>query len=608
MGPELTVRQFQAVTTPAEDVLVLAGAGAGKTSTMVQRIAHLLAHGASASDLLVLTFTRKAASEMRDRIGTVLIEAGKDAGAHLREMKIGTFHAVALGMITADAEVLGYRGQLTIADEGDAFFLLERVAAGLGYLNASTHQWGPGLSAQTVLKARDDWYSTGTPVANDTAVGRILSEYRAQLYAMNVLDFGLILVELDRLLQMPDRAEAWRARIKHTLVDEMQDADEIQYNMHEQLRGGGTFFGVGDRRQSIYGFRGARPELMTEMHPDAQVIDLQECFRCGDVIVRGANRLIAFNRDRLSKPMIGATGRKGRVQTLEAAIGGVIEMIRVTHSDGFAWSDIAVLARNHGTLWALAGELREHDAPPPCRQVGEVFEIVKSPEFRAIQAMMRLAVNPGDDLALLRLVPMITDTTHEAIRAEAVAEECGHFDAWARLVDDFPRWAVEIRRGESAMTATMLVGSLIYKPDAFTDAGLDKERLPEVLKFWTDQCPGGTIGDALLWLAMADGQDDHNTDADVVTLCTIHAAKGLEWPVVIVADCNEGTFPSVHALAATLSPQERLEAIEEERRIFYVAVTRAAERLILHSRPPQPGTKSGAVFKPLSRFVNEFLA
>jgi len=328
---ELTDSQRQAVTTDSRDVLVIAGAGSGKTRVLTERIKHLLTNcGASASDMLVLTFTRKAAAEMQSRL---LATLGEGAERQLRGMLIGTFHSIALHILRAEGEVLGYNAKsITILDPDDADLLLKQCCSDLGYLHGK--KW-KGVTWKAVQAAREGRYHIGVacPEGASDPIRRILAEYDRQMFALNVMDFGKILSECHRLLhEHPEVLERWRQRIKHVLVDELQDTDEVQYRLHGFFAPPATFFGVGDRRQSIYGFRGSRPDLMTEQHPDAEIIDLRECFRCGDRIIKAANSLIGHNDDTLAQPMIGATGRIGDVVPMPGRSANISEIIGEEHT------------------------------------------------------------------------------------------------------------------------------------------------------------------------------------------------------------------------------------------------------------------------------------
>ena len=561
---QLTTSQLRAVTTDSRDVLVIAPAGSGKTRVVVERIAHLLTvRGVKPWEILCLTFTRRAAGEMRERLLQRLRDqVDGDPVSVVAKMLCGTFHSVALTLLTDHGSRIGYES-LTVITEDDSEFLLQAVCQDFGYCRGK--KWREGLSAIKVRAALDRTYTSG--VEPGVECERIIvREYKARLYSMQCLDFGSILLECRRLFsECPDVLATYRKQIKHVLVDELQDSDAVQFSMHDWFAPPATFFGVGDRRQSVYGFRGARPDLMRERHPDAEVIDLRECWRCGDSIVAAANRLIAHNGDTLAQPMIGATDRAGIVREITGRSADVAAMVRVLGSEGYAWSDIAVLARRHSTLERLADAMVE--AGIPHHRVGAGADICKGGPFLELHAALRLCINPRDRMAELRLKRMPE-----------------------------PRRDVFIATIRSAiLSGDGNVNATDVGPAACDIMG---RVTPEVV-WWQEHCPDTHIADALRWYAIMDAQDDLPR-GNVVTLATIHAAKGLEWPAVIVANCLEGELPGSRAIREP-------GGVEEERRVMYVAETRAAETLLLHWRRPEDQSPDGRIQEP-SRFLGECMA
>lgn len=253
----LTDRQRSAVEATEREVLVIAGAGSGKTRVLTERVRWLLDHGASPSDLLVLTFTRAAAGELRDRL------EGVDTAGIL----LGTFHSIALTILRSDGDKLGYDvDTLTVVDPDDADLLLKQVCQDLGYLDGKT--WRQGLSWKAVAKCREAFYSGTWARSGDTLDVRetnIIACYHMRLHDLNSLDFGLILTECHKLLEsFPDVLERWRGRIKHVLVDECQDSSRLEFSLYDMFCPPAHLFMVGDLRQTLYRFRGAAPELVIE--------------------------------------------------------------------------------------------------------------------------------------------------------------------------------------------------------------------------------------------------------------------------------------------------------------------------------------------------------
>lgn len=602
---DLTDSQREAVESDARVILVLAGAGSGKTRVLIHRIAHLLKHGASISDFLVLTFTRKAAAEMKSRL-RALLGTGPTGRDPIAGLLIGTFHSIALRILRSDGGKLGYNPRtLTIATQEDADELLRITCLDLGYARyvtkAATRKltWpNPHLSWETVRRFREHWYTTGRPgdfgKKPADVLMRILREYRSRLRHHNALDFGSILLECRRLLkEWPEVLQRWRDRIKHVIVDEMQDTDEVQHDLHEFFAPPATLFAVGDGEQSVYGFRGARPDLMTSKHPGARIIALRECFRSTPSIVDAANNIISWNpASSFSVRMIPVRDEKpwGIGYACES-FDQLATRIRDTHDmSRFRWKDIAVLARTHGTLQIIEHALIEADVP--VHRVGAAFGICQSDEFLQVHACMRLSINRRDDLAFMWVRKELgVDKSYAALRGHAATlgvsllgalqptNDLGH-----KLKDD------TVDLSKMKMTEWL---------DHFSHTFGAMSEMIEVEDFWRDQCAEMTVQDAHYWFAFHEAQDD-SADGDEVTLCTGHVAKGLEWPVVYVAEMNEGAFPT----ARCTTPAE----FEEERRLAYVEATRAEVLLCLHHLPP--GTLVDKGFGPnpagkVSRFVYE---
>lgn len=585
----LTPDQNRAVQTDSRDVLVIAGAGSGKTRVLSLRVVELLTtHGRSASDLMVLTFTRKAAGEIRERVSNALRErTGEDPERALAGMWLGTFHSVALRILRAHGHLLGYDPEtMSVIDADDADMVLESVARDLGYLKGKT--WRKGLSGKTLRKWLEMAYTcVGPHLDADTRLvcDRIIHAYHDRLYGMNALDFGLLLRRsLDLVEKFPEVRATIASRIRDVLVDELQDSDEVQFTLHDKFRDA-TFFGVGDTRQTIYGFRQARPDLMRSQHPTADVIGLRECFRCGDAIVSAANALIAHNGDALAEPMIGKTGQSGLVELVPGRSADVATAIQDRHDTiGYAWGDMAVVCRSHRECKRLAVVFGE--AGIPHHRVGSGFDICETPEFKAVLAAMRLVVNGRDELAFIRLWGWIDRPGSFAatIRSYAAEHNCGFFRAIIET-GDHP-WLADY----SPTCSPVALAS-----DAGTELNLAAARRLYIRDFWAYHCSTMTIKDALEWYAQRDSQDDL-VAGNRVTISTIHAAKGLEWPLVLIANCNQGTLPSSQSLKAG--------TVEEERRLMYVGMTRAIERLMIHYRRPCDQGEGRKISDP-SMFISE---
>lgn len=538
----LNPEQAAAVTTRARDALVIAGAGSGKTRVMVQRVARLIRdRGMSPLSIMVLTFTRRAAGEIISRLKDECELSDSD----LAPMLVGTFHSVAYRMLRAHGAAIGYNSAPTVVSPQETEDVLRNVGDDLGFRRRG--KWLRALSDSGVRSDLERVYFGAAPKNADAAA--IIREYHDRMRVWRCLDFGMILMECGRMFrEAPFVLMAFRKQVLAVMVDELQDADESQHVMHAWFSPPAEFFGVGDRRQTIYRFRGARPDLMTTRHPGAEVIDLTACFRCGDDIVSAANRLIAHNGGDTERPMVGHTGRRGRLELFGGGPPAIANQLLSWRGLGYRWGDMAVLARRHDTLKRIDDCLRDgHQTSIPFHRVGTGESLFGSRSFRILEARLWLSVNPKDWIAA------------EVLRA-AKAQ---------------PRVACE--------GATL--GQAV--------AELSDDPLSPQAAYWTERFPANThVADALAAHAMRDAHDDL-PPGDAVTLATIHAAKGLEWPCVIIAACEDGELPSALAL-------REFGGVEDERRLMYVAMTRAKERLTLHC-----GSGFGDGDRRPSRFIGE---
>lgn len=537
--------------------------------------------------MLILTFTRRAARELKDRLAAELGDPHAMDGAFC-----STFHSVCFRILRQSGDALGYiADKLSIITPQESDALLEQVIRDLGLSKVSMK------AARSALEAR----YTGRTEPGDLNLRSILDTYRRRLFDFNCLDFGSCLSEVNRLFrEHPEILKAYRERIKFVFVDEVQDSDEVQFNLHDWFSPPAAFFAVGDRRQSIYNFRGARPDLMTSRHPDAEIIDLRENFRSGTAIVDAANAVIAHNGDTLARPMLGILARQGKVTTLDGRTDDILRFVRTLHdSHGFAWGDIAVLARSHRTLVTI--EQRMAEARIPAYRVGKRFDVMETPEFRTLLAAAKLILNPTDNFAYFILSIGLGHTgIYSLVREQAARKHISHWEARRFDTTLPPRHNVEmmvasIDGPEEMATLDAKVAFTNIALELFRD-GDQRNAVREAVR----RAPVDTMEGLIEFFSMAN-RDAENEDAggDVVTLLTAHAAKGLEWPAVIVCELNEGGFPNSHAVRGGD------EAIREERRLFYVAATRAKEVLGLHARMTPDDFGAGREIKPVSRFIGE---
>jgi len=620
MEMELTPQQKFAVETQSPNVLVVAGAGSGKTRVLTAHIGHLLEHGADPSSILTFTFTRKAANEMKTLVAELVGERTTNS------MLIGTFHSIALIILERHAKLLGYRPGITVFTDADQWTVLESVGRDLGYMNgrkwtafakkdvkyaleiSNAHKWCAGIAAtfppDYIAEALAASSSMKLTVAD--ALGKLIHGYRNRLFENNAVDFGMILSECQRLFaEREDILRSYQNTFAHVMVDEYQDTDLTQYNLHNWLSPPAHLFAVGDIDQCVYSWRSAHPELMLNLkdaRPDLEVIKLEDCFRCGPSIVAAANTLIEHNKDRISRTLKSCVDFQSQVSAEPGRSEDVANMVKVAQKDGgFDWGDIAVLGRSHRTLKRLETVFKEQDVP--CVRIGALSDVCETDAFRDLHAVMRLVANEWDAVAFLRLRPFLganDPVAYAQVKASAASSCKSHWRAWLEQQKDVGSLVGTIHNFRPTdasvnMLAINVVDALSASlADIRSEDGEYLETLTHAWRFWQVMTPRMMLHEALRWFVTKDIQDEIEATKDPhkVSLMTVHAAKGLEWPCVIVVGLNEKSFPSSRGNE------------EEERRLCYVAITRAKERLVLHYRRDCDQAE-GQKPQPPSRFFVE---
>jgi DNA helicase II / ATP-dependent DNA helicase PcrA len=611
-------------------LMVLAGAGTGKTRVLVHRIAQLVERGTPPWEILAVTFTNKAAGEMRHRLRHLL---GQEADA----MWIGTFHATCARILRRRyAEKVGLTRSFVIFDDADQVKLVERLLKEAA-LEAE-------VSPRTILSRIDraknrnvDPRSIKTGLYDDV-IERIFPEYQAQLAKENAVDFNDLLLKVLELLGREDTGRALKLRFRHVLVDEFQDTNRVQYDLVRQLaETTRNLTVVGDDDQSVYSWRGAEPRNLLDFDrdfPDAKVIKLEQNYRSTQTILDAANAVIAKNVDRHKKSL---WTDRGAGETIEIYQAGdergeayfVAQSIRRLLDDGpRSPNDIAILYRTNAQSRVLEEHLRA--ARVPAKVVGAV-SFFERKEVKDVISYLRLLGNPAADSAFERVVNVpargIGEATVERLRAAARANGTGLYEA-ARLaargevagIGAAPRKKlygfVELMTGledviaQGASVAETIIqvvdrSGMRAKLEAdSSDEARDRlgnlaELVSTASDFDDEVAAGGGSGGAFSpeeeeETAEAEGAGRRPTVADFlerialtsagdqsaseqVVLMTIHIAKGLEWPVVFLTGLEDGLFPSMREREGTSEDA----ALEEERRLAYVAITRARERLVL---------------------------
>ncbi|HEY5541418.1 MAG TPA: UvrD-helicase domain-containing protein [Coriobacteriia bacterium] len=626
----LNPAQHEAVITTEGPLLVLAGAGSGKTRVLTFRIAHLIADlRVSPAEILAITFTNKAAAEMRERLGALV-------GSGVRSMWVMTFHAMCVRMLRFDGELLGFTRNFTIYDADDSKRLLKGV---MRELEIDEKHYPVNGIANRISAAKSELLSASDFAAKavsplDKKAAQTYTRYQQRLLTSNAMDFDDLLLNAYRLLsQEPTVLRAYQDRFRYISVDEYQDTNHAQYAITNLLAAGhGNLMVVGDDDQSIYSWRGADIRNILEFerdYPQAKVVKLEQNYRSTVRILAAANAVVANNPDRKPKTLFTANAEGEKISSYLASderdesrfIAGEIERLgRVEHRP---YADFAVFYRTNAQSRALEDAFL---------RAGIVYRIVGGTRFfdraeiRDTMAYLKAVVNPADEISLKRIINTpkrgIGDTTIRRIDEEAREHGTSFEDALRVAVDDdrhqartrmtlagFVSLLDELRsmQGDLRDLVEMVVArsGLIEALEAeSTDES--RGRADNIREFFGVASEFAAAHEApdlpafMEWLALRTDLDALAEGEDYVTLMTVHTAKGLEYPVVFVAGLEESIFP--HQNSILDDPN-----VPEERRLAYVAITRARERLYLtraHSRSLYGTTQHNAE----SRFVSEIPA
>lgn len=629
----LNPAQFHAVTTPPGRQLVLAGAGSGKTRVLVHRIAFLIQRmNASPHSILSVTFTNKAAAEMRARIEQML-------GHSPAGMWIGTFHGLAHRLLRAHWQEAGLAENFQILDSDDQQRLIKRVIRELGL---DEQRW-PAKQAQWFINGQKDEgiRPAGIQASGDLFLATMRSIYEAYEAACartGVIDFAeLLLRALDLWRDKPGLLEHYQRRFRHILVDEFQDTNAVQYAWLRLLaKGGESLMVVGDDDQSIYGWRGARIENIQQFDqdfPGAEIIRLEQNYRSTGNILNAANALIANNQGRLGKEL-RTDGGDGEPLSLYAAFNEhdearyVVETIEdALRKDGLKRSEIAILYRSNAQSRVLEEALLREKIPYRIYGGQRFFERA---EIKNAMAYLRLLDGRGNDAALERIINVpargIGEKTIEAIREyarshgvhmwEAIrlmlankalpGRASGALAGFTELIDNLAEKVLAMPLHQMTQVVIEKSGLLAYHEAEKGEKGQARvENLEELVSaaraFENDEDDELTPLQAFLTHASLEAGDTQAAEnEDSIQLMTLHSAKGLEFPLVFLVGMEEGLFPHKMSL-------EEPGRLEEERRLAYVGITRAMQKLVI-SYAETRRLYGSETYNKVSRFVREIPA
>jgi DNA helicase II / ATP-dependent DNA helicase PcrA len=599
----LNPAQREAVEHLEGPLLIFAGAGSGKTRVLTTRIANLIASKKVWPDrLLAVTFTNRAAREMRERVGR-LVEGGEG-------MWVGTFHHTAVRMLRRDADTIGLPSNFTIFDEDDSRAALKRV---LDELRLDPKKYPPSLISALISQAKNELITPDNypnRSYSDEIVRRCYERYEELLRRSGGLDFDDLIVKVVRLLQADDQArERWQDRFRHVLVDEYQDTNRAQYVLVNLLAAGHRNIAVvGDDDQAVYGWRGADVRNILDFkkdYPEATVIHLEQNYRSTQAILDAAHHVIRHNEERAPKKLwtdriggerVHAAQLYNEVEEAEY-VADEIERLRRTEERGYG--DFAVLYRVNAQSRAMEDVFGRRRIP--YRLVGGV-RFWERREVKDLLAYLRLLQNPSDAVSFGRVVNVprrkIGPVSVDAVVAHARDTDRSLLDVLSQpeTIPNLPRAAVaplasfraqleSVRSTLGVLRPTELIDHLIEVVGltAVYDDGTPQgdariENLREVRglaeEFDTHDDPAEALELFLTEITLRSDVDSYSEDEEGVTLITLHMVKGLEFPVVFLAGLEEGLLPHRRAL-------EDEKQMPEERRLCYVGITRAQDRLYL---------------------------
>ena len=658
MSKGLNLAQLQAVHYTQGACLVLAGAGSGKTRVITHKIAHLIdAHGLAPQRIAAITFTNKAAAEMRERAAGLI-------GRRAKDLLLCTFHALGVRLLRADGQRLGLKPQFSILDSDDVLSILKDAAGGSTDA-ATARQWQWALSrwknmglnaAQALAQAKNE---------EEHQLARIMARYEERLAAYQSVDFDdLIGLPLKLLREHPEVREKWQTQLGYVLVDEYQDTNATQYELLKLLVGArGHFTAVGDDDQSIYGWRGATLDNLKRLpqdFPALKVIKLEQNYRSTSAILRAANNVIGPNPKLFPKTLFSELGEGEPVRVIDAdneeheaerAVAR-IQSLRAASNPPPAWRDFAILYRANHQAKPFEKALRRANIPYKVSGGTGFFDRA---EIRDLCAWFRLWSNNDDDPAFLRAITSprrgIGPQTLAQLGQFAGQHKQSLFGALfnAMLPAAVPRRALDglhefgrcvndleyrARHTLGAEAARAFLADWLqeigYEKHLYESEDSDKvaaARWSNVLEFcdWMAQRAGGQADDAaggvvttqaksLLevaqTIALLSTIADREQDQDCVTLSTLHAAKGLEWPHVMLVGVTEGMLPfqpgqADDGEAATRTPSaDELQRLQEERRLMYVGITRAQRTLAVSWSKRRKKGREMVPTRP-SRFIAE---
>lgn len=626
---DLNNQQREAVKWVNGPILILAGPGSGKTRVLTYKIAYLLSLGVRPWEILALTFTNKAANEMKER-------AVKLVGDVAKNVTIGTFHSVFAKILRYEAEKLGYTKGFTIYDQDDSLSLIKSV---IKELNFSEDSINPSVAQAKISNIKNalispELFLTLAENQFDVKIGQIYKSYQSSLFQRNAMDFDDLLIKSIELFERyPDVLEKYQTKFKYILVDEYQDTNRVQYILLKMLSAKHrNLCVIGDDAQSIYSWRGAEIRNILDFKsdfPDCKIFKLEQNYRSTKKILRAADSVIKNNTEQILKNLWTENSEGEPIVVLECkddrdeaekVVYFIKEEIR---KNKYNLRDFVILYRTNAQSRSFEDELRRQGFPYTI--VGSVA-FYKRKEVKDLLAYLKVIVNPRDDESLLRIINFpnrgIGEVTIERIKSFASAKGISLFEAMCRAYA-IPGLTDRARKSihnfcdligkyidlKNKISASELVRALVddigliryYKQEGTPESQQRIENIEELLSAITEfsiQNPDdGAIERFLEEVSLIADIDTWENKRDAITLMTLHSAKGLEFPVVFITGLEEGLFPIASSFYNT-------KELEEERRLFYVGITRAMKKLYFSYAKRR--MRAGNIFESKrSRFLDE---
>lgn len=585
----LNKEQIEAVKTIDGPVLVMAGAGSGKTKVLTTRIAYLIEEGIPSYNILAITFTNKAAAEMRDRVSNLIGDVSSF---------IGTFHSLGVRIIRENHDILGLPNNFTIIDSDDTNTIIKKL---LKEMNLDSKQYSPSYVRNRISFIKNQMLTDGeldrlfnTPM--DKVVVEVYHRYNNKLKTSASVDFDdLLLLPVNLFKERKDILEYYQDKYRYILIDEYQDTNPVQYKLSVMLSNKyKNIFVVGDMNQSIYAFRQADFRNISNFEKDfkgAKVIKLEHNYRSTNNILSAANEVIKHNTERKDLKLFSDNGDGVKIKYMRAydekhEIALVIDEIKHLLSEGYKNEDIAILYRTNAQSRAIEDVFLAKGIP---YKVFGSYYFYNRKEIKDLISYLRLIYNPHDEISLRRVINTpkrgIGESTIAAIEERAKQQNISMFDALeTRKELEFKEIIEDLIKRSESLSLTELIDEVLersgMKKELESSKALEDEiRLENLMEVksitasFEERTGSANLGDFLEEVSLIADISNHTEDGDVVTLMTLHSAKGLEFPVVFLVGMEEGLFPHNMSLMEN--------NLEEERRLCYVGITRAKERLYL---------------------------